>query len=407
MRVRKAFGAVFVAAALGLARPAFAEDEQRIHELEGEVESLKGQVQELKLLVRDLASAQPRAAEQPAPAEPGGGGFRAPSLSIYGFGDIDYDATWEDADEGGNQDTNNYALGDLDLFLTSQIAERLNFLAENLFEFEDDGSVNVEVERLLLKYDYADWLRAEAGRGHTALGYWNLHFHHGKWLQTTIDRPLLFAFEDEGGILPVHFVGVQVSGDVDLGGPSLFYAAAMANGRGDINDFVQNVEDENQSKAFVFMTTLHPTGIEQLGIGASSYFDRIPRNPDQPGRDQKIDEGIFGGHLNYTEDPWELLVEGQAIRHDSDVGDWWDYGAYAQIAYVVGRLKPYYRFDWLKIDPNDRYYQGLEGVEDTKQHTLGLRFDWTTFAATKIELRRRDSNTFDSWEAAAQAAFAF
>ena len=407
MRVHQAIG-VAIGSALWLASPAAADDAQRIQELEGEVKELKGQLQEIKLLVRDLTSEQaPAEAVHNAHEAMDTGGFHGPSLSINGFADIQYDANWGHLDEGGNQDTNNYALGDLDLFLASQIAEKLSFLAENVFEFEEDGSVNVDVERLLLKYDYADWLRAAAGRGHTALGYWNHHFHHGSWMQTTVERPLLFAFEDEGGILPVHFVGLELSGNLDLGGSSLFYSAALANGRGDITDFVQNVEDQNQSKAFTSMVTLHPTGVEELGFGASAYIDRIPRNPGQPGRDEVIDEGIFGGHFNYTEYPWELLVEGQAIHHDSDAGDQWDAGAYAQIAYVVDRLKPYYRFDWLKINPNDPYYQGIPGVEDTRQHTLGLRIDWTTFTATKVELRRRDSNSFDAWEAAAQAAFAF
>ena len=42
------------------------------------------------------------------------------------------------------------------------------------------------------------------GRGHTAMGYWNQTFHHGKWFQTTTDRPAIYRFEDDIGILPVH-----------------------------------------------------------------------------------------------------------------------------------------------------------------------------------------------------------
>jgi hypothetical protein len=44
------------------------------------------------------------------------------------------------------------------------------------------------------------------GRFHSAIGYSNTAYHHGTWLQTTTGRPLLFQFEDQGGILPIHNV---------------------------------------------------------------------------------------------------------------------------------------------------------------------------------------------------------
>ena len=52
------------------------------------------------------------------------------------------------------------------------------------------------------------------GRYHTAIGYYNNAYHHGKWLQTAAERPHIYDFEDSGGLLPIHNVGVSVSGAI-------------------------------------------------------------------------------------------------------------------------------------------------------------------------------------------------
>ena len=47
----------------------------------------------------------------------------------------------------------------------------------------------------------------EVGRFHTDIGYWNTAFHHGLWLQIPVERPHVLRFEDDGGLVPVHWVG--------------------------------------------------------------------------------------------------------------------------------------------------------------------------------------------------------
>ena len=47
----------------------------------------------------------------------------------------------------------------------------------------------VDIERLWVGYTFDDLLIARAGRFHTALGYWNTEYHHGKHLFLSVDRP--------------------------------------------------------------------------------------------------------------------------------------------------------------------------------------------------------------------------
>jgi hypothetical protein len=303
-------------------------------------------------------------------------------------------------------DNNNFTLGGVDLVITSKIAKKLSFLNETVFEFGADGANILDIERVLLKYEAYDWLNITMGRGHTALGYWNQRFHHGTWLQTTTDRPLIYAFEDDGGILPIHYVGLEGSGYVLLPFGQFHYYTNVANGRGKITDEVQLVEDANNEKMFSFMFSLEPTILEGFGFGANILFDVIPQNPSVAGRQNQIDETIAGAHLYYTDNRLEMIAEVQFIKHN-ETRDYYHNGGYAQLAYRFGKLKPYYRYDFLNIAGGDPYFAGLAGVEDSDQHTAGIKYEWFPYAAIKVEYRYLDSETVNSNALTAQVSFAF
>jgi hypothetical protein len=52
----------------------------------------------------------------------------------------------------------------------------------------------VDVERLIIRYDFADFFKVSAGRYHTPHSFWNTEYHHGLWLQTTTARPEMIRF---------------------------------------------------------------------------------------------------------------------------------------------------------------------------------------------------------------------
>src|SRR5207245_1166002 len=152
-------------------------------------------------------------------------------LRIRGFGDINL--------HGDNQkgDTTSFTLGQLNLFVTSDISERFKVLSEIIFEGGPDNiygvttgqrnTFGVDVERFLVEYSHNDYFKLAAGRWHTAIGYYNTAYHHSTWFQTAADRPFLFAFEDRGGILPIHSVGASASGLIPSGRLGLHYVAEV------------------------------------------------------------------------------------------------------------------------------------------------------------------------------------
>lgn len=341
-----------------------------------------------------------------------------PRLKLQGFGHVQYDTSRETPRGGGaTESTNHFTVGAIDLFISSQIAEDVSFFTETEWDFSAKGSGKLDVERVILKFDVVPWFNISAGRGHTALGYWNQTFHHGTWLQTTTERPLIYAFNSAGGILPIHFVGLEFSGDFETQLGLLSYRANVANGRSEVLGQEQMKLDGNDPKMLSLMATLEPR--EDLGIGFNVLSDRIPGDPglDPVGmsRAKRIDELILGAHTYYVAYPYDLIAEILAVQHDDHTSgqEFNHYGGYVQLGYALGLWKPYYRFDFLNINSGDPYFMDFpsgtprEGVEDTIQHTVGLRWDLRTYLALKAEYRYLRGATLRDGATRLQASFAF
>ena len=307
-----------------------------------------------------------------------------PTLTLRGFGHASYFVE-EFTGKGGpsaRRGDNHFALGGLDLFINSKLTDRISFLNETVFELADEEYV-LDVERVILKFSVFEWLNVQVGRFHTTVGYWNEHFHHGEYLQTTIGRPRMFDFEDDDGILPVHLMGLVVGGKVLLGeGMTFHYALETGNGRGAVPDPPQIGRDLNDPKALNVALAFSWNG---LRVGGNAYFDTIPKNED-PGDGpvhRAMDEILLGFYVTYVLDPWEFLAEYQFINHDEKgARKAQSHAYYLQIAYRIGDFKPYLRYEGLDINNSERYFTSLAD-EDT--FLLGLRWDLASWVALKVQ----------------------
>jgi hypothetical protein len=365
-----------------------------------EMEDLKLRIEELeaKERERDLERESDPAPNLVTPAD-----WPWPPLTLGIFASVDYLYTDQRERGSGNGDANHFALGELDLFLVSQLSDHFSFLGELVFEFDSDDDTRIDVERLLIKYEHSDLLSVSVGRGHTSIGYWNRAYQHGTFLWTTVSRPLIFEFEDGGGILPMHFVGIEASGRFETPIGLFKYTTTVSNGRGRTPDAIQLTDDLNDSKMVALELVWLPSAVPDLAVGANFVYDDIPSDPGVRG---KLDEYIAGGYVVYTGRPLEIHVEGQYIRHEAG-SSYNSLGGYAQISYKIGDWTPYYRFDLLEVDGDDPFYAELPEAIDTRQHSLGVRFDWTSFLALKLEYQRVDSTGRNANVAAAQAALRF
>ena len=218
-------------------------------------------------------------------------------LRIRGFGDISFHG---DTQKG---DTTSFSLGQLDLFVTSDVSDKFKFLSEIVFEagptnvygtnIGDPNSFGVDIERYLLQYSHNDYFNISVGRVHTAIGYYNTAYHHSSWLQTTTGRPFLFDFEDKGGILPIHTVGASVSGQVPSGSLGLHYVAEIGNGRASrtplTEEPVQNEIDDQNHKAYNLAVFARPEA-HSRAANRVLVLSR-PAGSAQPAADRRVDPG--------------------------------------------------------------------------------------------------------------------
>lgn len=67
-----------------------------------------------------------------------------------------------------------------------------------------------DLERFQIGWEPSENMVVWLGRFHQASSFWNHEHHHGQYLQTSITRPAVEEWEDEGGFIPQHFVGLLV-----------------------------------------------------------------------------------------------------------------------------------------------------------------------------------------------------
>ena len=303
-----------------------------------------------------------------------------PHMSLRGFFDISYIAILK----GPNNSS--FAAGQLSLQFNSQLSERINFMAETYFSNPASGQSTFILTRANLQYLIAEFFNVEVGQMHTPIGYWNHAYHHGTWLQTTINRPEIFRYDQ--AYVPIHSFGIELFGLKSFNSYDAEYAFDILNGRGRTPTEVVRVQDYNDSKAVNLHLNLKPHFIEGLQLGPTLYLDTIPPNPGVVTRTGSIYERIVGGHAVYYHANVELLGELFSIYHDDTSKKvYMTTGFYLQGGYKMGRFTPYYRFDFMNFTDGEPYFVD---TEDKSIHTVGLRWDIATWNAIKVEYSFED-----------------
>jgi hypothetical protein len=343
-------------------------------------------------LASALFAAAPLAA-QTMPSHDGEG----MSTKLQGFVDVDYRS--RQADEARRA---GFSLGQFDLYLNSRLTDRLGFVGETVFEYEDaEGEFVVDVERVIVQFAMTPHLRLSAGKMHTPIGYWNNAYHHGLVMQPTIERPRLVSFEDEGGSLPVHTVGAQLSGR-DLTPLHLGFDAMVGNGLGN------RATADARNAAQAVTLAVHSQVTADLKVGLSAYRDQLAVGSASPMGDtlsSAMTQLITGGFVSYFGDRAELVAEGHRVANrvagrTSFSPGWFAYAGWRNRTPLV----PYLVHDELRLADGDPYF----AAGSSRQDAFGLRYEWAATAASKLELRSvRREDGVRRGEVAAQMAVAF
>ena len=260
-----------------------------------------------------------------------------------------------------------------------------------------------ELERLQLGWQSGETTMAWIGRFHQPSSYWNSVFHHGKYLQTSITRPSIDEFEDDGGVLPMH-----VSGGMLETGHGLNETAAL---KATLSAGLAPVLDQHTLKPF---DLLDPERGHGLGIDA-----RIAYLPDEVAESQvglvlgwadiEVDgnrsaeqQGLnavgqyrLGAYIDWHWPRWRVISALTSVinRLKRDARDQTD-------TFIAGYLQPEYELDgqWTAFarvegttHAHSSDYLQLFPNYITERAMLGLRFDYSAISAFSLELARAET----------------
>lgn len=350
-----------------------------------------------------------------------------PQMKIRGFGDVraflanqnlavigNNPGSPTPSTQGGNS---TFALGLMDLFVTSQISEHFSYLTEIGFEAgPSTNGVGIDLERAQITYRPSDGFSLSAGRTHAMLGYYNTAFHHGTWFQTTIDRPHIFEFEDSGGPLPIHNIGVATMGKFPSGKLGLHWLAELGNGKQTYSLLATttpaNVLADHTGKSTNVGLFVRPERFDGLQAGFDWYqaslvpvVSQLPGygtpNFAFPNAASYYKQNIFVAHVVYIKPKFEFMAEDAEIR-DMPRGSshpLYTSGGYAQLSKAFGVVRPYARYQWMNPnfkDPNNAWVGRWVGPN------AGVRWDVNTFIALKFEYSHCDWKNFTADQSGTQ-----
>ncbi len=318
-------------------------------------------------------------------------------IILRGFADASLQQSNLDKD-GNIDEVSKFALGGLDFFLTKKLDKKTDALVELVFEQNSEGELVTDLERLYLRYKVDQWLQIGIGRFHTALGYWNETYHHGTYLYDSVTKPFMFRFEDDGGILPVHTVGLEFIGNGELGGSNAGYILHVGNGRGVKNDPPQTTSDANKSKSVSVVGYYDLSNKIRFGLTlntdeapAGSYTTQAAdpldgnRVKETTTQVDKMKENIYGYHVVYRSPLVDFLGEYLKINHKYEDLNQTKVNMtayYAQVSFHYKKLTPFYRYEINETNMTD-VYSGLLSTRII--NTSGVRYELSDYSAFKLQ----------------------
>ncbi len=325
-------------------------------------------------------------------------------VEFRGFTDFDYGRPWfAQLPAGGLPgSTNSFGIGDFDLFTNTHISEHWNLLGELLITSDFTNEFGAEIDRLMLTYTRNDYFKISFGKFNTAIGFYDNEFHRAHFFQTGISRPVMYSDEDDGGILPVHSIGVTATGMIPSGQLGLHWVAEVANGRGEATgEPIQNFVDENNGKAVNLALYARPEWLRGFQAGFSIYHDAL-----HPTGLSKLEENIISTHAVYVGNKFEWLNEAAVVRHALPGGPVFrTLTSYTQVSRAFGKYRPYFRYDYQNIPATEPILGALGRLNGP---SIGVLRHLSSYVILKMQygrLSERGLNTTN--DAQAQLAVAF
>lgn len=350
-------------------------------------------------------------------------------LELYGFADFTYQRLLIDKDNIWNRtypSVNSFAVGNFNLYLSSNLGDSWRALAEVRFMYLPNGATKpdaagnavrtdttvldytgfeepirwggVRIERIYVEHEFNGLLKLQVGQFLTPYGIWNVD--HGSPTIIGIKKPFVVSNQ----LFPEQQVGLQLYGSLFLDPLEIGYHLTLSNGRGPVE-----YEDFDDDKAFGGRLYLKTDSLGSLTFGASfyrgGYYDRSAKYHVEKGGttvDQeyttisKYQELSLGADLKWEYKSW--LVQGEAIMNEANFdengrprltvlkppqgfqADYRRWGAYGLVGYRLpfAPLMPY-------VIVQHAYSPDSPSTPPATAYELGVNYRPTAAVVVKLE----------------------
>jgi hypothetical protein len=254
------------------------------------------------------------------------------------------------------------------------------------------------LERLLIGRVTANGKQLWLGRNHTDYDQWNRLFHRETYLQTSIHRPSIIEFEDDGGVLPEHITGISAEDGGELSGRVLNYGLTIGLGptlkRAQLIPLdLLNINQGAHDLAITARVSVQGLGEHIKDSGLFAGHTTIPS--ESPGI-QEVRQTVLGGYTNYSQTDnlvWRASVFYVANNLDLTGGvkknESFGY-AYLQPEYDIGQAWTVYGRLEASSGTNDDFYVQQLPAFVTERSLIGARYQLQNNQVIKFELAKLD-----------------
>jgi hypothetical protein len=285
-------------------------------------------------------------------------------------------------------------------FMYSYSGNRFRFLGEYVLSTEES-----EIERLAAGWQFGEQTMLWVGRFHQPSKYWTTEHHHGQYLQTSISRPGIEEWEDEGGPIPTHITGLLLeTGHIrkDSSGYQFSASAGFAPvlTESGLEPFEPWDPSSDHGAVFNFRLAFLPDyfGNNQFGIlGGWSDVEVDSDNFASQIGTESVEQLQLGVYMNWS---WEQLriifnvnyLEHKHIRPDGDfTDDFWS--GYIQAEYAIGSYWTVYGRHENDSGEDDTEFLRLIPKFISHRNVFGVRWDIATSHALTLEIADTETLT--------------
>lgn len=276
--------------------------------------------------------------------------------------------------------------------VTTALSKRAQYFTEITISPDRSQSGQVSLERAFFQFSFSDLTRLRVGRIHTPVSHWNATYHHGQYLQTTINRPEMVKSSNR--FSPVHSVIVEVSGTLSRGAGAFSYRLGAGASEDHVHGYAASKSLEKQPSAYagISFQPVRPLG---LTLGINAFVEELADHPEQDGlhtheMSDISHQEIYSAFVRLDRYRWTFLGEALTIANVGNDRFDGTYGYYAQaerqLSGQLERAVVFGRYGHLKKNRHDPFFAEDDCME-WYGITSGVRVNVAPRVAFTTELR--------------------